>query len=384
VLRVVFIVLVCLLPATMWYLFIATRKASLLNEFLANLGRLGLLRTTAGETSAARNRRVSSYLQKFEAMYGDLPERVHEDVRKNRPYRYTRADTSGSTTLSTTTVPVVLSTLLVALGWLITLPPGEVLPTGRWIEALVPTPTPVTLAFLGAYFFSLQMLFRRYVLKDLRGSAYVAVSMRIILALIGTWVLMATELLSPMQVMAAGFVLGVFPLVIWQILESVFKKAAGVTLQSMKSELPVSDLDGLTVWHEARLEEEDIENLPNMATADLVELLLNTRVPPERIIDWTDQAILYTQLGTAGKAEGGARAKLRAHGIRTATSLLWARAEAPDPAAFDRILGVVEGVPVMPALVAALGTNCNLRLVQRWRDMPVADLTRSDAGRAAA
>jgi hypothetical protein len=56
----------------------------------------------------------------------------------------------------------------------------------------------------------------------------------------------------------------------------------------MMSQLPVSDLDGLTVWHEARLEEEeDIENIPNMANADLVELLLNTRLPSERIIDCT-------------------------------------------------------------------------------------------------
>jgi hypothetical protein len=30
---------------------------------------------------------------------------------------------------------------------------------------------PLTYAFLGAYFFSLQMLFRRYVHRDLRGSA---------------------------------------------------------------------------------------------------------------------------------------------------------------------------------------------------------------------
>jgi hypothetical protein len=49
----------------------------------------------------------------------------------------------------------------------------------------------------------------------------------------------------------------------------------------MMSRLPLSDLDGLTVWHEARLEEEDIENIPNMANADLVELLLNTRLSPE-------------------------------------------------------------------------------------------------------
>jgi hypothetical protein len=205
--------------------------------------------------------------------------------------------------------------------------------------------------------------------------------MRIILALIGTWVLMASNMLSDDNVMIAGFVLGVFPLVIWQIIQSVFKKVAGVTLQSMRSELPVSDLDGLTVWHENRLEEEDIENLPNMATADLVELLLNTRIPRERIIDWTDQAILYTQLGARSNTEQrGPREKLREHGIRTATSLLHAAARSTDPAAFNRILESADGVPVMPTLIASLATNCNLQLVQRWRDMQVDDLRTTVAG----
>ena len=127
------------------------------------------------------------------------------------------------------------------------------------------------------------MLFRRYVLKDLGGSAYVAVSIRIILAVIGIWTLMAVGGFDEKYLLTAGFVFGVFPLVIWQIVELLFKKVAGLVVPSMISQLPVSDLDGLTVWHEARLEEEDIENIPNMATADLVELLLNTRLPPERI-----------------------------------------------------------------------------------------------------
>src|SRR6266545_8236545 len=40
-LRAVFFLVVCLLPAIMWFLFLATRNASLLNEFLADLDRLG-------------------------------------------------------------------------------------------------------------------------------------------------------------------------------------------------------------------------------------------------------------------------------------------------------------------------------------------------------
>ena len=38
-----------------------------------------------------------------------------------------------------------------------------------------------------------------------------------------------------------------------------------------------------------------------MASADIVELMLNTRLPADRIIDWVDQAILYTTSGQNGK-----------------------------------------------------------------------------------
>jgi hypothetical protein len=376
VLRAVFLIVVCLLPAAMWYLFLVARKASLLNEFLANLDRLGLLRQAKSEDKASRGRRVQSYIQKFEAIYGDLPPNIHTDCLKDRLGQYSRADTGGVTTLSTSTVPVMLSTILIALGWFITLPPYEadaVINKSPGVLALALAGTPVQLAFLGAYFFSLQMLFRRYVLKDLGGSAYVAVSIRIILAVIGIWILMAVGGLDEKYLLVAGFVFGVFPRVIWQIVASIFKKIAGMIVPSMISQLPISDLDGLTVWHEARLEEEDIENIPNMATADLVELLLNTRLPPERIIDWTDQAILYTQLGPQEekKGEANAREKLRIHGIRTATSLLWASAEAQrqgNRELFDKILTDLEGDSAMPTLEASLTTNSNLNLIQLWRN----------------
>src|SRR6266536_5509957 len=96
----------------------------------------------------------------------------------------------------------------------------------------------------------------------------------------------------------------------------------------MESGLPVSKLDGLTVWHEARQEEEDIENIPNMATTEIVDLTLRTRFSPDRIIDWVDQAILFTYLGPDQKEQkedkkgGSRRDLLRLHGIRTATSLI--------------------------------------------------------------
>lgn len=379
VLRVVFLLVVCLLPAAMWYLFIATRKASLLNEFLTNLHRLGLLGRIGDEDEAAKNRRIHSYLQRFEAIYGDLPSTVQQGVIRGWSVSYTRSDTGGTTAMATTTVPVILSTVLIALGWLVTLPPGETIPVDGpdpWVVAFVPTGSPVTLAFLGAYFFSLQMLFRRYVLKDLHGSAYVAVAMRIILAVIAVWVLVVVNdtvlLLSDGQLLVVGFVLGVFPRVVWQIIQSIFKRITRITLPSMRSDLPLGDLDGLTVWHESRLEEEDIENVPNMASADLVELMLSTRLAAEQIIDWADQAILYTQLGPQPK-DHNVRQQLRAHGIRTATSLLAASAaagEGKERAEFEKILQSEQGVSILPTLEATLTTNSNLELIRRWRRRP--------------
>jgi hypothetical protein len=80
-LRSVILVTVCLLPAVMWFLFVATRKASLLNGFLANLYRLGLLAPSPRSSNAssaagqAHDQRLMSYLQKFESVYGPCPSR---------------------------------------------------------------------------------------------------------------------------------------------------------------------------------------------------------------------------------------------------------------------------------------------------------------------
>jgi hypothetical protein len=318
-----------------------------------------------------------SYLQKFESVYGRLPQSARDGVLKKGISPYKASDVTSPIGQSTTTIPVMLSTILIALGWLVTLPPAQVPHTvtdaSSWAHAIEPTATPVTLAFLGAYFFSLQMLFRRYVRSDLGGSAYVAVSMRIVLAVIGTWVVMVASLQLGLategQLLVIGFVIGVFPQVAWQIIQTAFSKSINfIHLKSMESDLPLSDLDGLTVWHEARLTEEDIENIPNMATTDLVELFINTRFPPERIIDWVDQAILYTQLGAENK---GFRDVLRLQGIRTATSFLEASAaikkQQEQSAADDTT--AANAIEFASSLEAALSTNSNLALVQRWRTM---------------
>ena len=323
---------------------------------------------------------MSSYLQRFEAMYGRLPEDVHKKVLNNEFQPFSKEQASSKAPLATAAVPVSLTVVVLAVGWVITLPPINSFPVDptlpRWLRALTPSPTPPTFAFLGAYFFSMQMLFRRYVRADLRGTAYVAVVMRIVLAVIGVWVISAVGKAAgwqgASQMLLLAFVIGVFPMVVWQVIRSATTKLFRLALPSLESRMPLNRLDGLTVWHETRLEEEDIENVHNMATADIVNLLVDTRIPADRVIDWIDQAILLTQLGpdeATNADEKSARRRLAKHGVRTASSLLKvAFDKSPaDYGAFCSVLVDEQGQPVIPSILSAIQTNSNLAPILQWR-----------------
>ncbi len=405
--RSTFLVAVCLFPALLYYLFIAARKFSLLNDYFVNLNRLGLLRAPSPSAEIECKVRLGNYVQKFEALYGAIvPPLLREKIlNADDPLTVLAAATAmwpgkdsgspGAVFTAETAIPVVLATVVIAAGWLMALPPtgfGEVEGAAIWRVVFTANPEPILYAFLGAYFFSLQLLFRRYTREDLRQSAYLAVSLRIILAVIGTWV--AVKAITAMKkdvgneyLLVVGFVIGVFPRIAWQFIQGAFKalmrmlRLSDKILPSIESELPVSDLDGLTVWHEARLEEEDIENIPNMATTEIVDLMLRTRFPPDRIIDWVDQAILFTYLGPdqeGNKERVGEDDKkresrkdlLRRCGIRTATSLIQAFEAAQerkgDITVVEKALSDALDTHVQ-SFIDAMATDSNLLLICAWR-----------------
>jgi len=229
------------------------------------------------------------------------------------------------------------------------------------------------------------MLFRRYTREDLRQSAYLAVSLRIVLAVIGTWVAVKaiTAIRKDMRnesesSLLVGFVIGVFPRIAWQFIQGAFKalmrmlRLSDKILPSMESGLPVSDLNGLTEWHEARLEQEDIENIPNMATAEIVDLMLGTRFPPDRIVDWVDQAMLFTHLGPDRDGEKR-KDLLRLHGIRTGTSLIQAFEATKgrdDAKEVEKILSKALRSHVR-SFLDAVETEPNLALIGNWRGIPI-------------
>jgi hypothetical protein len=141
-LRSVFLIVVCLLPALIYYLFIATRKFSLLNDYFINLNRLGLLtpcchdeaesRITDKEAEVECRVRLLNYLQKFEALYGPVPADLQKEIveASNPLSALARAaerpkESSGLVQIfsAETAIPVIVATVLIALGWLLALPP---------------------------------------------------------------------------------------------------------------------------------------------------------------------------------------------------------------------------------------------------------------------
>jgi hypothetical protein len=81
---------------------------------------------------------------------------------------------------------------------------------------------------------------------------------------------------------------------------------------------PLTYLDGLTIWTEARLLEENVENIQSLATAPIEQLVLRTHFPTTQLVDWIDQSLLYLHSGHNGEWFP----QFRNVGIRTASDLL--------------------------------------------------------------
>ncbi len=241
-------------------------------------------------------------------------------------------------------LPILISTILLTLGWTIAL-----LPTGTAMLTLnqsaddvilrsffAPRGIAIVFGFLGAYFFSLNMVFRRYVRSDLGPKAYSHITMRILLTLVLVWVITLPAFTGNETFNAAAFVLafviGIFPDTALGLINDFMKQRLGGAIPALQEEHPLTKLEGVTLYDQARLLEEGVENVESLAHHNLVELMLRTRIPTPRLVDFVDQAILYLHLRGASAAATGATASalavLRGYGIRTATDFEQAHAAA--------------------------------------------------------
>ena len=359
------------LPGWLYVRFIGMRAKALWNEYVLNLHRLGWDRPenlpeppldsefhdrwAQGGNSLVPGDNI--YQQKFEAYYGrDVPRAAMTDLADALPGK----DPAPARVSSESLFPVFLATAVLAVGW------SAVLWDTRFISAPNGAWDVLKYGFIGAYAFVISMLIRRFYQSDLRPSAYASAVFRIIVVLLIVAVMhqvigSTTEMANHAE-LAAAFVIGFFPLVGIQFLQRMTSKLLHTVVPQITSEYPLDQLDGLNLWYEARLTEEGVEDMQNLTTMNLVDVILHTRVPPGRLVDWTDQAFLLIHLdktdreeletqrkawrdsgsrpkgGAAAHAEPGAesgtvaRLSLRRVGIRTATDLLKAFSkEIPAP-----------------------------------------------------
>jgi hypothetical protein len=355
-LKVAAVAVLGFLPGWLYVRFLGQRAGALWSEYVLNLHRLrwdesGFLPEppcSSGfheEWLADRRERcpdtlkhgdeTNIYQQKFDAYYGRSVSEVRHDN-----------DFMVQTDMM---FPVFLATAVLATGWTAVL----------WDDGFATAPTTVwdvlKYAFVGAYIFTIQSLIRRFFQSDLRPSAYASLLVRFIVALSVTIALYQTLSVPTTTAAAVAFVVGIFPAVALQALQRTCAAVLGVVVRPATADYPLSQIDGLDLWYQARLLEEGIEDMQNLATANLVDVMLHSRVPVDRLVDWVDQCHLYLHLDhaeTGFKERRAIDSRLRAE--REAASR---GAPAPDDPASRRVHGSA-------SLLSRAGTRTRIRLRQ--------------------
>ena len=367
-LKILAVAVLSFIPGWIYLQFIKNRGKSLYDEYVLNLFRLKIDKYSnlpmppqhtnyfplwQREHQKLETRTTDNlYRKKFESVYGKSAVSTLQAFH-NGPRIKERTEAF---------FPVLMATLLLGIGWMLVL---EVPDKGSFSPPSIPQDV-LRFGFLGAYAFILQDLTRRYFRDDLKTGAYIAATIRVIFVVL---ILVAIDRLpwwdeggaAGSETMAdvkniTAFVIGMFPQAGLQALHAAVAKPLRRWLPSIASDYPLSAVEGLNVWQEARFAEEGIEEMQHLVSADLVELLLRSRTTVSKLIDWIDQATLALRLpgGQEGKE---VRDQLRRLGVRTATDLerLWASPVRADPALATRLGAAMEVDPAQaPAVVGSL------------------------------
>jgi hypothetical protein len=191
-----------------------------------------------------------------------------------------------------------VATIALALGWIVVLLPagsvGRLETPENVTQHFVPQQGAVTFAFLGAYFFAINLVLRRYAQDDLRPKAYSTITVRVLVAISLGWMIDATLMqLGPARLVVA-FLIGIVPETFLTVIREVYRtRLIKLLTRRIEESVPLQDLEGVDLYDRARLLDEGVANIEALVHHDLVDLLLETRIPTARLVDWVDQAILY-------------------------------------------------------------------------------------------
>jgi len=359
-LKLVAVAILASMPGLLYLEFIRFKGQSLYDEYVINLFRLGI-DTTANLPAPPEH---TDYFSKWRTAHNGLNTKSKDNLYRRKfeavygqqavSTRSMFAEPAARVERSEGFFPVLLATVLLCIGWTLAVQPELYrnfdLLGGLPLSGQPKLPAePLVFGFVGAYWFILQDVIRRYFRDDLKTSAYLSASARIVLVAIVVTTVSLVPAATPTQQNVLAFFIGIFPNIGVQILKTAVDKVFKGVVPSLDSKHPLGDLDGLTIWDQARLLEEGVEDLHGLVTANLVDVLLRTRIPIERLIDWLDQALLCIHLPTPD-GQDTPREALRALGIRTATDLKLAWGEEdPEESSYAQI--------VRRQLVEAVGGN---------------------------
>ncbi|MFX0578274.1 hypothetical protein [Nocardia nepalensis] len=407
ILRAFIVWVLSFLPSWLYVRFLGQRASALWNEYVIHLHRLAV----DEPKYLPRPPRSSEFYEEWLADRGYVQEEEYNIYRQKFNAYYGRAVSSAAESdfavKTETLFPVFLATVVLATLWTAAL----------WDLNFIEKPTTawdfLKFGFLGAYAFTVQSLIRRFFQSDLRPSAYASALLRIIVVfttLVPLYQLIAVS--KPVQ-SAIAFVVGAFPIVGIYALHRTAAVALRAAVPQLTPDYPLNQIDGLNVWYESRLVEEGIEDMQSLVTANLVDVILHTRVPLGRLMDWIDQAELYLHLdhsevtrrerrqsgrpdnnpspnpedpswtaqlsgslGPGARAGTKTRVKLRQLGIRTATDLLIAFPPSQiDPRTAADLAGqrfeylIPPGIDLdqIRILVRVLDENADLIPVWNWQ-----------------
>jgi hypothetical protein len=342
-LQLLFISLLSLLPAVLFFAFDRQHQSTLRERFVAHIFRFD---------PAVKTR------QDVHARYGKQMDEAYGTEGRDGAIRI----------LPTRRSPLLIATLVLALGWTLTMLSGAP-PTGGdspvdFLGFFQPLQSTLPFGFLGAYAYALTTTFRSYARRDLQPKIYSHIAARVFTVMVLAWVLEESWLIVPgsqvdPQALAPAlhilaFLTGIIPetglVFIGEVLRTTLRRmkrsAKEPGLQLVDPHEPLTSLEGIDLYDRARLQDEGVTNVQALARHDVVELMLQTRVPAPRLLDWVDQAILHLHSNVGGQSDGGPDSllpTLRRYGIRTVTDLLEASEKAEKRGEHDKLLELLSG-----------------------------------------
>jgi hypothetical protein len=150
-------------------------------------------------------------------------------------------------------------------------------------------------AALGAYIFNVGVMVRRAFLSDITEHVFWSATNRLLLAA-SLGLVLSKYFDVPYVYFGIAFVPRVFVSSTKRAVSAAAEKLSKSANQDKTEELPLDLVQGIDIWKEQRMEEEGIESIQNLATADLLTLAVKTHYPLRTLVDWVDQAILINRL----------------------------------------------------------------------------------------